>query len=404
MKYLIARLILLLGILISADLIAAQEEETPPEVPLTTTTILNFRASPMDDAYVMRGIPAETQLIATAQVGDWVQVAYNNQVGWISANFVVWGGDPSGLINPFISTDDNISYDAFVTTQDKTSFRVGPGIDFERIAVIEPGVTLPAVGRTADRTWIQIVYNGEYGWVRDWLLVWTGDVITLELDGIDPVPFVRRTLAQAWIFPERDIYSQANQREPDVFGLISHPTRVELTGRFGSAGGGRLQFYYEGEYYWIVNDGRITNAILSLPDLAANAPYGRLLGKIRTAVNITTEPNQQITNLWQSLASGREVTCEAIPRPVRAIQFTAADLQAEPTFTVAARAVESAIENTNLAIESLEVLCGGSGIDRLASPEMIQTAITQLETAQRNLYLVQTFFSPLAQRDPILGN
>src|SRR5258705_13401010 len=59
----------------------------------------------------------------------------------------------------------------WVTTQDYSSLRVGPGKNFARIAVIDPAVTLPAIGRSPRTNWVQVEYNGQRGWFAAKLLV-----------------------------------------------------------------------------------------------------------------------------------------------------------------------------------------------------------------------------------------
>src|SRR5436190_24375084 len=72
----------------------------------------------------------------------------------------------------------------YVTTQDFSSLRTGPGKSFTRITILPPVLTLKAVGRTADTRWMQVDYKGTRGWIASILLVWTGYVTTLPVDGI----------------------------------------------------------------------------------------------------------------------------------------------------------------------------------------------------------------------------
>ena len=94
----------------------------------------------------------------------------------------------------------------YVTTQDYSSLRLGPGLNFERITVLDPAVTLMAVGRSSNAGWVQVEYEGQYGWVISWLLVWSGDLVQLPVDGVDPAPFVRRTGVAGVTTRETPIY------------------------------------------------------------------------------------------------------------------------------------------------------------------------------------------------------
>ena len=58
---------------------------------VTTTHILNFRASPAGDK--IKGlIPYRVTLTAMARIPDWFQVDYHGTVGWISADYVQMQG------------------------------------------------------------------------------------------------------------------------------------------------------------------------------------------------------------------------------------------------------------------------------------------------------------------------
>jgi uncharacterized protein YraI len=45
------------------------------------------------------------------------------------------------------------------------NIRSGPGTQFPRLARLPAGQTASLVGRTADRNWLQVNFNGILGWV-----------------------------------------------------------------------------------------------------------------------------------------------------------------------------------------------------------------------------------------------
>ncbi len=385
--------------------LAQDEEELPETAPAVLTADLHLRASPSADAYLLTTLHSGTTVLVIGRSGNWLEVYAEGQLGWVTADYVSWQDNPDGIPNPYRTDGETVPFNAYVTTQDNASFRPGPGLAFERTRVLPPGTTMPAIGRTADGNWIQVVYNGEYGWIYYTLLIWSGDVIELNLDGVNPAPFVRRTLAEAVIGPDTPVFSQPDLLQPDVVGLVGTPTRVELTGRLGSAAIRRLQFNFGGRYYWVLNlDVEVYGTTLKLPDLAANAPYGRLLGNIRTGVQNLRDPLSSISSLWNTLASGGTITCDDLPRRARGAVFLESDLQTEPQFRPAVQAFETAFSNTNAAIDALDAICAQTGEGRFVQPEQVQQALDWLDSAERNLYIAGTFFSPLAERDPLLGN
>ena len=94
----------------------------------------------------------------------------------------------------------------YVTTQDFVALRQGPGTGFNRLTVVPAVVTLPAYGRTSDTRWIQVLHEGRLGWIAAQYLVWSGDVIDLPVDGVNPYPFVRRAAALGVTTRETPIY------------------------------------------------------------------------------------------------------------------------------------------------------------------------------------------------------
>ncbi len=375
---------------------------------VTTQDRSSLRALPDGAANRLAIVPPETTLPAVGRTRGWIQVEYEGQTGWVVDWLLIWTGDLTTLPDPTISADGDgpqtieINYTVYATTQDFSSVRRGPGPDFERIEIAPPGTTMPAIGRSADGRWIQVRYNDRNGWIADILLIWTGDIVELTVDGVNPDPFIRRTIVEADIPPDVPLFSAYDLLYPDVTGLFAEETRVELVGRFGSGEFRRLQFIVNGESYWVLNNQiTIYGNTFRLPDAAIIVPYGRLLGKLRAGQNLTTPVYGDINAIWTRVASGGDTSCASIPRPVRDIEFTSEDLEAEATFIPAARALQGAINSTNDAIARFEDLCSRTGADRLISPEEVQEVQLTLANARRNLIIVSRFFAPLAERDPL---
>jgi hypothetical protein len=83
---------------------------------------------------------------------------------------------------------DGTDTGVWITTQDFCSLRSGPGTGFDVLTVLDPGITLPAVGRSVGSNWVQVDYQGQQGWLYAGWLIWSGDLISLPVDGVDPAP------------------------------------------------------------------------------------------------------------------------------------------------------------------------------------------------------------------------
>lgn len=315
--------------------------------------------------------------------------------------------------------------EVWVTVQDFAVLRVGPGPRFERLTVIAPGTTLRATGRTSNGDWLQVAYEGElppeaselaeassidgvtYGWIAYWLLVWTGDILSLPVDGVETVAYARITEFTVTIGPETYIYVDGIDPSTRVFGLVSEATEVELTGRVGTATGGFfwLQFEYEGAYYWTGSwEIEPPRGYLSLPDGAYLYTFGRLRNQLVLEYNANLAIFRRIAGLWRRLDEGGEVSCNSIPSLAgfEDSSFSPADLGREPVFVPIVRALEIAVEQTNTAIGLFEDVCSREGAERFVTPGDIQAALSFIDEAERNLIVVFTLVTPLTARDPLL--
>jgi hypothetical protein len=293
----------------------------------------------------------------------------------------------------------------YVTTQDFSSFRTGPGTGFDRLAIIAPVVTLPAYGRTSDTRWVQVAYQGQLGWVASMLLVWSGDIIKLPVDGVNPAPFVRRAAALGVTTRETPIY-RSQVTPQDQIGVLPAGTQVELTGRLGGSGRGffRFQIKVQDQLYWVGswNIRVVDGNYLRLLDLAYLYPYGRLVRQLEDNLAQAVGSYSQISGVWQRLSRGDHVSCSPIPLYVKRI-LTDGDVRKEPTFEPAVIALDSAIKSINSAIAAFEDACGNKDPNFVVTRDLVNTQLQELDNAERSLILVGSLLEPLRRRNPLLN-
>lgn len=292
----------------------------------------------------------------------------------------------------------------YVTTQDYVSLRVGPGQYFDRIAVVPPGETLPALGRTVNNNWIQVEYDGQRGWIAAYLLVWSGDWFNLPVDGVEPAPFARRTFTTATTNRETPYYTiYTHDPSNHLVGTLPPETTLEITGRFGSSDFIWLQFYRDGQYYWAgAWNFDIDGEPLNLTDAASVYPYGRLIGKVRNGLLSARSSFTTIRAIWQGIDRNGSGSCAEIPRRARVVDFAPGDMESATLLAPAARAIQTGIDNTNTAIALFEDVCAGE--TRVISRELIAEALNHIGEAERAFLIADTLFEPLADRDPLLGS
>jgi uncharacterized protein YraI len=293
----------------------------------------------------------------------------------------------------------------YVTTQDFVSLREGPGQGFDRIAVVPAAVTLPAIGRTAETLWVQVWYNGVRGWISQRYLVWSGNIVNLPVDGIDPVPYVRLIGVLGITTRETNLY--ARQVAPsDQVGTIPPATIVELTARLGTEGYIQYQIRHEGQLYWVGSwDIRIINgSYLSLLDTTYLYPYGRLVTQLGRDIRDGQRSLSQIEDIWVTLGTGQGISCARVPRYARR-EITDTDVNQEEIFRPAAIALDGAIAEINTAISLFADACSRAQNEAgfFLTQQDVEAALLALDNARRNLNLSQSLLNALAPRDPLVG-
>lgn len=288
----------------------------------------------------------------------------------------------------------------WVTTQDFSSLRKGPGRAFDRIVVVPPTVTLPAYGRTSDTQWIQVEYQGHLGWIASLLLVWSGSVVELPVDGINPQPFIRRAAALAETIRETSYYASFTTMQPGLEqGVIPAGTTVELTGRVGESGFLRVQARYQDKLVWIGTQNLFIfeGNVLRLLDLSYLFTYGRLFLSLQDNHAIALNSFRQIKDVWGRIAQGNQVACAPLPQRV-ARTLVDTDVVQEPSFEAAVLALDDAIDGINTAVSAFEDACAP---DFTLTVDYVNLQLATLAEAERSLVFVGSLLEPLRTRNPL---
>ena len=305
-------------------------------------------------------------------------------------------------IAPPTIDESTVETNIYVTTQDRTSFRLGPGINWQRIRVLDPGVTMPAIGRTADTHWVQVVHNGEIGWVYYALLVWTGDIVQLPVDGIDPLPYIRRTGVIAVTIRDTPLYER-EVTPSDQIGTMPAGTVVEVVGRLGESGYFQLQILHNDHLYWIgswnvnIFEGHPTDVL----DTRYLYPYGRLVQTFNFDFRQGENRLASIEGIWRDLEVGNGVSCTRLPDALPERRTSDRDINAEPEFRPAATALDAAIGATNTAIAMFDDACNRD--DVYITQRDVRIALDEIDNARRNFNLARSLIVSLGYRDPLVG-
>jgi uncharacterized protein YraI len=288
----------------------------------------------------------------------------------------------------------------YVTTQDFSSLRVGPGIAFQRLTVVPPATTLPAVGRAPDTSWVQVDYNGQKGWIVARLLVWSGDLVSLPVKAVNDVPVVRIGTTGT-IYADTQLFDRNFQ---PMRGIPVVPGPVEITGRLGSGSYIWLQVDYQGQLYWVrsweIDYGNNYRRVLDIAYLFA---YTRLTRGIDADISSANTALSQIENIWTQLGQGGSVSCGYIPAFARR-KTADSDVRNQTTFAPLMVALDTAITDINAAISAFADACGRPSDQFFLTQQEVRDALNHVESARRNLILTNSLVESLAVRDPLLGS
>lgn len=313
--------------------------------------------------------------------------------------------------------------EVYITTQDIMNLRAGPGQNWDVLAVVDHSQTLKAVGRTITGEWIQVEYTGDlkpdaraeftrdgvtYGWLWYGLLVWSGDMLTLPIDGVSSVITAREAGPVIYLSPDDPIYRGYINATTQTTSPFPYVVQVEVTGRVGqySTRGFWIQFKMQGEYYWVSSwTVGIPRGYSQVPDNSTRYAYGRLLQTVRLELNTASGVYGDISNRWDALAAGQPTTCNSIPEDVQpeSIPITENDLRAEPLYRPINQALVDARASINAALARFRGVCGPLDTRTPVSSEDIRLAQADLETAAESLTLVGVLLTPFQRRDPSFG-
>lgn len=311
-----------------------------------------------------------------------------------------------------------------VTTQDIMRLRAGPGQNWETLAIVPHTTTLRAVGRTITGEWIQVKYAGEllpdarpefthedgmtYGWLWYGLLIWSGDILTLPIDGVQSIATAREAGPVIYLSPDDPIYRGYINPATQTTSPFPYVVQVEVTGRVGqfSSRGFWIQFKMQGQYYWVSSwTVGIPRGYSQVPDNSTRYAYGRLLRTARLELDAARAVYGTISNRWNALAVGQATTCNDIPDDVQPerITFTESDLNAEPLYRPIAQGLSESRLAINAALARFRAVCGPLESRAPVSGEDIRLAQGDLADAAEALTLVGYLITPFQRRDPTFG-
>lgn len=307
--------------------------------------------------------------------------------------------------------DDNlidissISTDVYATTQFDLNFREGPSLSWDIINIIPGDTTVPVIGRTSSTGWIQVIYEEQLGWISTQYTVWSGDIITVPIDGQFFEEFVRRIWISAATTRETPIYVDWIDPSTQV-GTIPEGTNVEVVGRLGYSNNliFNVMILYDEQYYWVGawNLNLRAYQYHSVLDNSYRNAYSRLVNEFSGDISTGQQRNGTIESIWTRLQSGATVTCSTVPALLAQRTVSDSDINAYPEFSSVGIAFDTAIGHVNTAISMFEDACNRT--DTFITQQDVRIALDEVDSARQNFNVATSLLSSLRRRDPLIGD
>ncbi len=292
---------------------------------------------------------------------------------------------------PIAAAQELTDTGVWATTQDFSSLREGPGRHFARLGVVPPAVTVPVLGRSANGRWVQVEYNGQRGWVAYWLLVWSGDLASAPVDGVNSGPFIRLGVTATIL--ENTILFDRRFLPTDI--TLPEGTVVEITGRQGTGLYIWMQIRYQGQYYWVrsweIED--VGGIYTTVFDVSYLNPYFRFRTGLDRDITGAVNTLSRIESIWERLASGEPVSC-TVPTYANRRQRDD-EVRRLARFTPLVVALDNAIADINNAVSTFADACGREGERLFLTERNVRAALDVLNRARRNLVLARSLLNSL---------
>lgn len=146
------------GTSVAGDGVATAASQSQ-QCPVITTGNLRVRTGPSLDDEVIGYLRAGVTLWPLAQRGEWIEIDYQGDAGWIGSAYVAPNCEGAGGHAATAAPSPGCP----VTTTGRLRVRAGPSLDDDTIGFVRSGVTLRPISRIG--SWLSFDYQGETGWV-----------------------------------------------------------------------------------------------------------------------------------------------------------------------------------------------------------------------------------------------
>ena len=137
-------------------------------------TTVNFRSQPNTSSSVLASLKNGTAVTVTGVSNGWFKATYNGQSGYISGDYVSFGGSSSSSTSSSASTSTSSTQSAKVVCDTTVNFRSQPNTSCTVLASLANGTVVTVT--SSSNGWYTATYNGMTGYLSADYVQLTGSV------------------------------------------------------------------------------------------------------------------------------------------------------------------------------------------------------------------------------------
>lgn len=157
----------------AAQVVAANQGTTAVQnatYATVTGTVLNVRQSPATTARILGKVKKGDKLAVLRQQGDWLQVKFGQQMGWVFKSLVSYTAPAAPVAAAPANQGTTAVQKKVMVTAAAVNLRSGPGTGYNKVGTASLGQELQVVAQQKDKdgkVWYKLASNA---WVASWLV------------------------------------------------------------------------------------------------------------------------------------------------------------------------------------------------------------------------------------------
>lgn len=215
---------------VSAQYITKQQkneatvDERKTRVGVVMTKTLNMRESPSIQANIVGKLYANNEVTIISENGDWLEITYGQQTGWINKQYVYIEQAKQENIPSDTTDKDRMKRQIGTITASSINVRKKPSLKAKVVGSVEKKQQFSIVEEK--NNWVKIEYKQKkFGWIAGWY-------VERGLEKVENPKTKKKKIKKSYatiLYPETNIRKEANAQSP-VVTRVHQGDRLRIIG------------------------------------------------------------------------------------------------------------------------------------------------------------------------------